>query len=151
MIQSQMIFLDVEVNNKNEALEYLVKQAEENGLIIDHKLLLEEVKKREEKVSTAMEFNIAIPHGKSDTVIEPFISYMKTQNPFPWDEDSPNLVQYIFLIGVPKKDGNKIHLKYISEVSRKLIDDDFRRKLFNCKSVKETYDLLNSINKETTI
>ncbi|WP_368974862.1 PTS sugar transporter subunit IIA [Caldifermentibacillus hisashii] len=151
MIHSQMIFLDVEVNNKNEALQYLVNKAEENGLIFDHELFLKVVKKREEKVSTAMEFNIAIPHGKSDTVIEPFIGYMKTKKSFHWDEDSPNLVQYIFLIGVPQKNGNKIHLKYISEVSRKLIDDDFRRKLFNCKSVEETYDLLNSINKEVKI
>lgn len=39
---------------------------------------------------------MAIPHGKSDTVVEPFIAFMRTSNAFKWDENSDELVKLIF-------------------------------------------------------
>lgn len=141
-----MIFVEIPINNKFEAMEYLVRRAKENGLVTEVNSLLEAVKEREALVSTNLGFNIAIPHGKSDVVNEPFISYLSAKDLFEWDEEEAGKVKYVFLIGVPETGGGQTHLKYISEVSKKLIDEDFRSDLFACKTDEAAYGLLQSIN-----
>ena len=71
---------------------------------------------------------------------------MRTSNAFKWDENSDELVKLIFLIGVSAKDANKLHLKYIAEISKKLINDDFRENLLTLKTKEEIFNLLESIN-----
>lgn len=143
-----MIFVEKPINDKFEAMEYLVHKAEENGLVTEVNSLLDAVKEREALVSTNLGFNIAIPHGKSDVVNEPFISYLSAKDLFEWDEDEVGEVKYVFLIGVPETGGGQTHLKYISQVSKKLIDEDFRSDLFACKTDDAAYGLLQSINEE---
>jgi fructose PTS system EIIA component len=151
LIKQEMIFVDVPIDEKIKAIEYLVSKAKEMGLVTEKGPLVEAVKEREKLVSTNLELNIAIPHGKSSVVKEPFISYLSTTESFQWDEGESSFVQYVFLIGVPVDGGNKTHLKYISEVSKKLIDEDFRRELFGSKTSEEAYELLKSINEKIEI
>ncbi len=146
-----MIFVGIQIDDKFKAIEYLVEKAEEIGFVNEKDPLVEAVIEREKLVSTNLELSIAIPHGKSSVVNEPFISYLSTTRPFPWDEGESSSVQYIFLIGVPENGGSKTHLKYISEVSKKLMDEDFRKELFESKTSKEAYELLKSINEKIEI
>lgn len=146
-----MIFLNVERSDRRAVLEYLVNQAAANGLISEKEPFLTAVIEREKLVSTCVDFNVAIPHGKSSVVNEPFISYLSTNQAFQWDEREDDNVKYIFLIGVPQNGGSKIHLKYISQVSKKLMDEDFRKQLFECSDRDQAFKLLNAINKEIKI
>jgi|SRR5690625_745959 len=147
MINKQMILINEPVNGREEAINLLADQAVELGKISEKEPFVQAVNEREKMNSTAFEFNIAIPHGKSGVVNEPFISYLSVKQPINWDDDGNNEVKYMFLIGVPEEGGSQIHLKYISEVSKKLLDEDFRRELFNSETVEQAYDLLSSINK----
>ena len=71
---------------------------------------------------------------------------MSTATAFEWDAETKDQVQVIFLIGVPEKNTDKLHLKAISEVSKKLINDEFREKLVACQNNREAFELLDSIN-----
>ncbi|WP_066196057.1 PTS sugar transporter subunit IIA [Gracilibacillus timonensis] len=148
MIKKELIFLGVQAIEKNEVFGFLSEKVQKEGLIEDISAFTNAVIERENQVSTNVDFQIAIPHGKSQTVLEPFISFMSTQQPIQWDEGENGTVKYIFLIGVPKHGGDKTHLKYISEVSKKLIDEEFRDMLFQCQTQEQAYQLLNKINVE---
>lgn len=145
-----MIFLDVDIQSKKEVIQYLAEQSAKNGLIGNTHAFVQSVSGREEQVSTSIGFTIAIPHGKSDTVKKPFISYLRSLEEFSWDNGSADKVQNIFLIGVPQTGSEKLHLKTISEISKKLIDEQFRASLFNSKNKKAAFDLLRSINEKLT-
>lgn len=141
-----MIFINVDLHNRLDVLEFLVNQAFTNHLITDKQTFMTAVLNREKQVPTSVDFNVAIPHGKSHVINEPFITYLSTKNSFQWDERGEDLVKHIFLIGVPENGGNKIHLKYISQVSKKLMDEAFRQKLFACKDAEAAFKQLNEIN-----
>lgn len=145
MIKKEMIALDVDENDKVKVIKHIIKMAFNTGLIGDEELFLKAVLKREADVSTSIGFTVAIPHGKSSTVKEPFISYLRTKKPFIWDKGTKDMDQNIFLIGVPKEGGDKIHLKYLSEISKKLLDENFRKRLFASKTVDSVYELLTTI------
>ncbi|HCA4016349.1 PTS sugar transporter subunit IIA, partial [Listeria monocytogenes] len=48
-----------------------------------------------------------------------------------------------FIIGVPKK-ATDVHLQILSELSRKLMNDEFREKLKNSKNENEIKTILSN-------
>ncbi|MGO3601557.1 MAG: PTS sugar transporter subunit IIA [Enterococcus faecalis] len=145
VISEEMIFLDKELKNQEDILNFIVKNAFENNYIDDKDKLLAAVNKRESEISTAIGYLIAIPHGKTDAVKSPFISLVRTSEKVKWSEDNDEMVRLIFLIGVPENSEGKLHLKFISQLSKNLLDDDFRDSLLNKKNNKEIFEQLSSI------
>ncbi|MDN6502781.1 MAG: PTS sugar transporter subunit IIA, partial [Tetragenococcus koreensis] len=96
VISEELIFLDREVTNQDEALQIIVNNAQNNGYVTDKDKLYEAVKKREQEVPTAIGYSIAIPHGKTDAVTFPFISFLRTTKEIKWTEDNEEKVRLIF-------------------------------------------------------
>ncbi|REJ14994.1 MAG: PTS sugar transporter [Caldibacillus debilis] len=139
--------LNQNFTNKKEIINKMIDKAYQCKLVTNKYLLIESVYKRESALPTSVGLGVAIPHGKSDAVVEPFIVYMQLTNEIEWDQKNHEKVNLIFLIAVPQKGGDKEHLKYISQISRMLINDDFRKKLQLCKTNDEAYELLKKVNK----
>lgn len=145
IITEDLIFLDVENLQKQEIIELIANKANEIGYVSDGKTFKNAVLRREEEVPTAIGYSIAIPHGKSDSVEQPFIAFLRSKEPFLWTDGVDEQVQLIFLIGVPALGTEKLHLKFISQVSKKLLDDAFRQQLFDTENRKLIFELLSSI------
>ena len=146
MIRPEMVFVDEAIDSKEAVIDLISNTAKNQGLIKDVADFKEKVFAREREISTSVGNQVAIPHGKTDTVSEPFVAFMRTKEGFKWDENSVEPVRLIFLIGVPDKDANKLHLKYIAEISKKLINDEFRTKLLTLSGKEDVFNLLESIN-----
>ena len=99
---------------------------------------------REEVMPTSFDFNIAIPHAKSNAINNDFIAFLKLKRPIIWNDNDNDSTDKIFLIAVTSE-GSDRHLRYIANLSKKIINDDFRRKLENLDSVQAAYDLFNQI------
>ncbi|MFD3257331.1 PTS sugar transporter subunit IIA [Paenibacillus lentus] len=145
VINKRMIFLQQNFETRDDVLRVLIENALQNGLISEQKPFLQAVLDREANVPTAIGYQIAIPHGKSDAVKQPFIGFLQAKHDFRWTEGYEEEVKLIFLIGVPKANEQNIHLKFISRLSKKLLDDNFRMKLLESTDVEQVYQLLNSI------
>lgn len=145
VISEEMIFLDKDLTSQEDILKFIVKSAFENDYVEEEDKLLTAVKKRENEISTAIGYLIAIPHGKTGAVKSPFISMVRTSEKVKWTEDNDEMVRLVFLIGVPEKSEGKLHLKFISQLSKKLLDDSFREKLLNKKNKNEIFEQLSSI------
>jgi fructose-specific phosphotransferase system IIA component len=145
VISPQLILLNQELTNQDEIIQFIVQQAEKQGYVSDEQALYQAVKKREQEVSTAIGYSIAIPHGKTDAVSHPFIAFLRTTQPMKWTDENEELVRLVFLIGVPEKSEGKLHLKFISQLSKKLLDDAFRDRLLTEDNEQTIYEQLNSI------
>lgn len=146
VIRDDMIFLNEEINSKKDALDFLTKKAEQIGVVTEQKKFLDSVLEREDMVSTAVGYQIAMPHGKSHVVNQPFVGFLRTTKQFDWSSDEDMSVNMIFLIGVPSENKDNIHLKVISQLSKNLLDDSLRDQLKHLNSIDEIYALLNSVN-----
>ncbi len=146
MIRKELIFLDCNVNDRNSALNLILEEADTLGLLNDKEMYRKAVEEREENMPTSVGFQVAIPHGKSEGVKEPFVAFLRTKEEFSWDKRSENLVNMVFLIGMPKESAGNLHLQFLAEISKKLINDSFREALNGAVSNEEVYSLMNDIN-----
>ena len=87
-----------------------------------------------------MGFGIAIPHGKSSAVKEPFLCFGKVDS-VEWNSLDKKPVNMVFMIGVPEEAGNA-HLKILANISRKLMKQEFRDSLNEMKTSEELMDFL---------
>jgi len=145
LIQKEFIYLNNELTNRNEIITRMSEDVLKTGMISDVDTYVKSVLEREEIIPTTVGFNVSIPHGKSDAVISPFVTFMRTNKPFVWDERSTEETQLIFMIGVPTNQKNKWHLKILAQISKNLMDENFRSSLLRAESVNEAYQLIKCI------
>ena len=103
--------------------------------------LFKEIIHREEIENTVIGFNFAIPHSKTDLVDKSYIIYAQLETSIEWVKNE-DPVKYIMLILIPKKNSD-FHINILKDISTKLINENFRKKLENAKSVLEIYEVLN--------
>lgn len=146
IIDSALIELNYDAKKKEEILNRLSELAFKKEKLNDISLYLSDVKSREIEFSTAFGNLIAIPHAKSDAVKDPFLAFGRLKNPIEWGE---NLVKFVFLIGVPKQLTSTTHLKILAAISRSIMDEDFKKKLYDSTTNEEVEAiLLNTIEKD---
>ncbi len=141
IISKELVRLNLQATTKVEALEKLAKQAADYGKVNNINTYIEAVLKREEEYSTAVGFGVAIPHGKSEAVNEPFFMFA-TVDKLDWNSLDGEPVDMVFLIGVPTKDAGSIHLKILAALSRKLMKAPFREALRNASTPEDVIKVL---------
>ena len=144
MINKELIVLDSDLLNKEDIIRFLGKKAYDLGYTTNLNQYIEAVEKREKEFSTAVGYGVSIPHGKSEAVNEAFIAFMRSKNPILWDEEDHGPVRLIFLIGVPENKKETLHLKILAQISKKLMDEEFRNNLIN-ESKDKVFKLLMEI------
>ncbi|GAB2027805.1 PTS sugar transporter subunit IIA [Lactovum odontotermitis] len=146
MIRKELIAVNKKLEGRFEAIQAMVELVAEAELISDKESFYQAVLAREDETVTSIGYQVAIPHGKSSTVKEPFVVFVKTALPFLWDERNGEEVNIIFLMGIPEEKGANVHLKVLSQLSRNLMNEDFREKLQQCETEEAAYQLLSRIS-----
>jgi fructose-specific phosphotransferase system IIA component len=144
LFDEKLIFLDYESKNKKDILKNLSKELENMGYVDSYKNFSKAVLEREKHSTTGIGFNIAIPHGKSSSVHDPFVVLAKPKKSLEWESLDDEPVDMIFLIGVPEKSADE-HLKILQKLSVNLMDEKFRENLKNAESKEEILNLVKNI------
>ena len=109
LIKKDSIDLNVEASQKEEVIKKAVELMNNNGNIIDKDEYLKLVMKREEEGSTGIGEEIAIPHGKGESISAPGVAAMVIPNGVDFNSLDGNPVKLLFLIAAPNSKEN-IHL-----------------------------------------
>lgn len=141
IITKELIVLDLEVNSKEEAIDELAKVIERQGKLINFDGFIKQIFKREEEFPTSIGFDVAIPHGKCDSVKSSALAFAKLKNEIQWSEEEK--VKYVFLIAVPEAEAGNTHLQILAQISRRLMREEFREQLNNATEVNEFLELLS--------
>ena len=147
LLKKDSINLNVEASNKKQLLEQAVELMNNNGNITDKDKYLELVLKREKEGSTGIGEEIAIPHGKGDSVSAPGLAAMVIPNGVDFEALDEKTVKLLFLIAAPNNKDN-VHLEVLSRLSTLLMDEKFRKKLINAKSKEEFLEIIDQAEKE---
>jgi len=142
MFSKERVSFDLKARTKEEAIDELIEMLYKDGKLKDKESFKRAVLKREEEFSTGIGMGIAIPHGKDSSVVEPCITFGVSKNGIDFDSMDGKPAHIFFLISVPE-DAADTHLHILSFISRKLMHEDVRQKLFNAKDFE---DVINAFN-----
>jgi len=147
-INKKLILTGVNVESKDELLNQLVNRTVEAGLVGSFEDYRNSVERREQEISTNMGNGIAIPHGKSVTVLNPFFAFAKLNQAIQWNPKDDSKVDLIFLLGVPDNSAANDHLRLLSKLAGHLVNDDFVESLRKITSLEEALSIFEKLNFE---
>ncbi|MBS4536775.1 PTS sugar transporter subunit IIA [Clostridium sp. D2Q-14] len=145
LINNKLINRNFDGTTKKEVLEEIVRMVNKDKRLDSKDLYYKKILEREEEFTTGVGYGIAIPHAKTRAVIKPTIVILKLSDPIDWEALDDKPVDLVIGLAVPEKESNNTHLKIISKLSMKLMEEDFRQSLKNAQSDNEVLDLMEDI------
>ncbi|WP_054650393.1 PTS sugar transporter subunit IIA [Lacticaseibacillus pantheris] len=132
-----------EVSNQIELFRYLAEVGRKKLYLEDAEDVVEAFIRREREASTGMFDGIAIPHAISDHISTARIMVAKNTKQIPWETFDGQDVSFAIAFLIPAK-GEQEHLKLLSEVAQKLVDDDNRKTLLGLNRANDIYQWLKA-------
>ena len=108
-----------------------------DGAINDKDGFLKDVYDREAVSSTGIGGYVAIPHGKSKSVIRTSIAMGRTIHDIEWESLDGKPVKFIISFAVTEEDKNTTHIKLLSKVAGTLADEDVCKELLTVESTED--------------
>lgn len=131
------------VLSKEEAIKKLADKLEEAEFLTSCNEFLESVYLREEIAPTTVGYGIGLPHGKGSCVKESVVAFMRVKNPILWNIQDDEKVKIVFMLAVSEEEGKGTHNDILVELSKKILDSNFRNRIENSSSIEEIVKLIN--------
>jgi len=143
ILQPDCVKVPVESNTKEAVITELVDLLDGKGLLSKRDVALEAVLTRERTRSTGTGAGIAIPHGKCNAVRQVVMAIGIAREPIEFESiDGKPVTILILLVSPADKTGP--HIQALAQISRLMLDEEFKQKLENAASADEVYKLLQS-------
>ena len=142
LLALENIFVGESLSNKEQVIQFLCGNLGVNGRT-EHPFELEEdVWQREEIVTTAVGFGVAIPHTKSQWIRHSSISIARLARPVDWQSEMGE-VELVIMLTLGADEGIN-HVKVFSQLARKLVNKNFRQSLFAAQNAESLLALLEA-------
>ena len=153
LTNESLISLNKDFTSKEEVIIYLVNQLYENGKITNKEQFYKDVMAREALTPTGIDEGLAIPHGKSSSVVDAsFAVVTLKQEIASWESVVPsNKVKYVFLLAIPENDEGSQQMQLLAEMMTKLSNPQFAKTLYDSKNAKAFYENLDAKVATTTV
>lgn len=143
LISQENINLSLKATTKKDMFSELSELLVDSGVVKKQKLFIKDLLKREKEASTGIGFKLAIPHAKSKAVSRAAVAVGRVAGIKDYETLDGDEVEMIFMIAVPNA-ANDDHLKILSLLARKFMNEDFRNKLFSAEDEEEMMAIFES-------
>ncbi|MCG9680226.1 fructose-specific PTS transporter subunit EIIC [Vibrio sp. Isolate24] len=141
LIKPETICLDLKAETKEEVLKELVGMLDAAGKLESKERFLSDVWRREEIGNTGFDEGIAIPHAKSDAVVQPSVAVGISRKGIDYGADDGELSDVFFMLASPNNDEHH-HIEVLAQISTKIIEDGFVEQLKAVDTASEALELL---------
>lgn len=135
--------IDIESDNKQDALNELLDIICQSPLITDRKIFSKEIFKREELMSTGIGYRIAIPHARHKTVKDFVIAIGRKKEGLSYESIDDKPVKLIFMIGASDKQ-DKDYIRLLSRLVLRLKNKEFVDKILAAENPAEIYQIIKT-------
>lgn len=140
LMDTALILFDVEAPTKEDVIAALAAAMDADGRLSSKEGYVADVLKREASSSTAIGFDVATPHAKSEAVTTASLGFARLKQPIDWDGEQVSLV---FQIAVPLAEAGDRHLVILAQLARHLMHEDFRAKLAQATTPQAVLELVD--------
>jgi fructose-specific phosphotransferase system IIA component len=144
LLDPKCIVLDMKATSKIDAITELCEALYHAGRARNADALKDAVLEREAQIPTGIGMGIAIPHGKSDSVVHPSVAFGRSKTGVDFGAADGVPADLIFLLAVP---GNAAadHLAILANLARSLLDESFRLGLRTAQSAKDVLEVMSAV------
>ncbi|MFH1370657.1 MAG: PTS sugar transporter subunit IIA [Planctomycetota bacterium] len=143
ILQPSCVIVPLKSTDKRSAITELVNVLDANKLLSNKDVALQAVLTREQTKSTGIGSGVAIPHGKCKVVKELVMAIGIAGEPINFDSVDGKPVSIIILLISPL-DQTGPHIQALAQISRLMLDEEFRGNLQKAHSAQEVCELLRS-------
>ena len=139
-IQKTSISLDLKGETKEEIIRELVDLLS-NSILIDNKeTAINDILRRESKMSTGMQNGIALPHAKTEAVegLVAAVGIKKDGIDFTSLDKQPSFI-FVAILSPTNKSGP--HIQFLAEISKLLLDNSVKEKFILATDPEEILSL----------
>ncbi len=129
LLEPELIIVDSAATTKEEAIKQAVDRLYVLGRTEAPRSVEESVWQREAAYSTGFGHGFAIPHCKSDAVRFDSLVLLKARAPVAWNSLDGRPVRVMILLAIREMNGFASHMKVLTRLARRIIDESFRREL----------------------
>lgn len=141
------IILNLDLKDKDDYLKYIARLSMSLDIGKEEQGVYQGLVDREKQFITNLGGGIALPHTKSEYITKPAILVLKPISPVKWGDDEYDDIKIIICILSPNEQNGNTHMKLISSLARKLIDEDFKRVIVNTTNEEEIFTMVeNALN-----
>lgn len=141
VFKENMIFLEFDAKEKDEAIEKFVNLVGRTGVIEDEKALKDALFEREKLGTTGVGGGIAIPHARSGAVKELMVAFFRSSDGLNFNAVDARPVNLVFMLLAPVSSGGP-YLKLLAKISRLLRSDGFRSDLMNAENPAQVMEII---------
>lgn len=143
LLTAKTILLNVEGNQKEQAIDQLVDVLYKANKITDRSEFKKAILKREEQSTTGIGEGIAIPHAKTKVVNVAAIAFGKSFSGVDYQSLDGQPAHLFFMIAAPEG-ANNTHLEALARLSGMLMKQEVRDQLQNAKTESEIINIINA-------
>jgi len=141
-LKPECVVIGIKAKDKWEAIDELLDVLVRNGLVADAKQVRADVVAREKKMSTGMEFGLALPHAKSDGAKDLAIALGTAPDGIEFDSLDGKPARVVFLV-VSRKDITGPHIQCLAEIASLYRNEKLRDALPKARTPEEALKLLS--------
>ncbi|MCB9846403.1 MAG: PTS sugar transporter subunit IIA [Phycisphaeraceae bacterium] len=143
ILTEECIRAPLKATDKRGVIEELVDLLASLGKVHDAAALKEAVWTREQTRTTGIGHGLAIPHGKCPGMPALAMAIGKPAQPLDFEAIDGQPVRLVVLLASPP-DRTSDHIHALARISRLMVMEDFRTKMYNATTASEIYELLRS-------
>jgi phosphoenolpyruvate-protein phosphotransferase len=148
LLSKELVLLGSESKNKEEAMQEIVDAFYIAGRTEDRQRLEEALWSREAVYSTGLGYGFAIPHCKTEAVTADSVGVLKLTQPIDWGSVDSEPVSMIILMAVREPQIANRHLQVLSELAKKIMNEEFRGHLL---AVENAHDMATYLAQQLEI
>jgi PTS system nitrogen regulatory IIA component len=148
LLSQSSVAVPLTATTRSSVLRELVTLAEQSWNVYDAAALLEAVRQREERGSTALPEGVAIPHPHRplpSALGESVLAYGRTVSGIPFGEERGGLTDVFFLVCCRD---DRTHLRVLARLTRLLMRPGFLDELRNTDTAGETWEKIAAAEQE---
>jgi fructose-specific phosphotransferase system IIA component len=139
-----LIVFGLRAGSKDEVIEELVDLAAGSNMIKDRDELLNDIRERENLVTTGVGYGVAFPHAKTKAAKGIVIAFGSSREGVDFDAMDHQPVHLFFLIAAPE-DAVGAHLNVMARLSYLMKSEKNREKLLRAASPGDVLTLIDNI------
>jgi PTS system fructose-specific IIC component len=140
LLVPDVMIMDLKATDKAGAIDEMVHQYAQHGIINDETLYKQDILKREAESTTGIGDGIAMPHAKDKAVQRATVLFAKSQTGVDFEALDGQPVYLFFMIAAPEG-ANNTHLQALASLSGLLINPDLIAALKKANTPAEVQQL----------